>query len=353
MLLDSEKVTTAIAITAVTLSIAYAFTPKTVQMTDIPNSLPILPKGTKESSFINSRSQKIHTIQLDPSGDNVKQVAATVFFLHGLADHCGRGGYCELYERLVAQNCRVFAMDHHGHGQSEGSPRCYCQKFDDYVDDYAQFVEENWKEGDPPIFLISQSLGGLMSIFLSVRLGDKVKGMILGSPACGVMMDLEKKVQLFLAPLLDCLCPKAKLVDAVRAEDLSRDQEQVKANVADPLIVKGKLCAHTGIEISKAFVKLREEVQSQVKCPLLIFHGTEDKATEIVSSEAFFHNSATPLSSKLFVRLPGFYHETFHEIKAEKDPVLEFVTNFITSGGTQFPEGTVEGNRVMALESAK
>jgi len=185
-----------------------------VQMTaSTPNYTPVLPKGTKVSSFVNSRSQKIHTIQLDPSVDNngEQQPTATVFFLHGICDHSGRSGYCEFYERLAAQNCRVFAMDHHGHGQSEGSPRCYCERFEDYVLDYQEFVEANWKDGDPPIFLAGHSLGGLMAIFLCVQLGDRVNGMILSAPACGVELDFNKKAQLFLSPVLDCLCPQAKV----------------------------------------------------------------------------------------------------------------------------------------------
>lgn len=359
-MLDTEKITTTIALTALTLSAAYAFKHKNAAMGCVSTSVcvsaspstPALPKGTKESSFVNSRSQKIHTMQLDPSVDG-KQAAATVFFVHGLAEHFGRRGYCKFYERLTAQNCRVFAMDHHGHGRSEGSPRCYCEKFDDYVDDYMEFIEKNWKEDDSPLFVIGQSLGGLIAIFLSARLGDKVKGMILTAPACGVNMDFEKKVQLFLSPVINCLIPKAQLVDAVQPKNLTREKEEMEAHSADPLIEKGRLCARTGIQISNAFAKLSNEVQSQVKCPLLVVHGTADKVTEIVSSEAFFHNTATPQSSKLFVRVPGSFHEIFHEIKAVREPVVEFITNFITSGATKFPEGTVGDKRVLDLECTK
>jgi len=349
---ENEKVGTAIAVTALTLSVAYALTQNTAKMTatSTAQSSPVLPKGTKVSSFVNSRSQKIHTIQLDPTSDNNGEPPkSTVFFVHGLGEHCGRGGYCKFYEGLVAQNCRVFAMDHHGMGQSEGSPRVYCERFEDYVDDYLAFVEANWKEGDPPIFLVGHSLGGLIAIFLSVLLGDRAKGLILSAPACGVEMDIEKKIQLFLSPVINCVAPKAKLVDAVRSQDMTRDQEELKAFLADPLISKGKLVARTGIKISGAFEKLRKEMQSQVKCPLLIVHGTNDKCTEIKSSEAFFHATATPPSAKLFVRLAGFFHEIFHEIKAEREPVVEFITDFISSGATQFPEGSVGNNRVMTL----
>lgn len=262
------------------------------------------------------------------------------------------------------QNCRVLSMDHHGHGQSDGSPRCYCNKFDDYIDDYLMFVENNWnKDDDPPLFLIGQSLGGLMAILLSVRLGGdkKVKGMILSSPACGVEMNLEMKIQLFLAPLIDFLIPKAKIVDAVDYKDITRNEKEMEAYIADPLITKGRLCARTGIQISYTFEKLRNELTSMVNCPLLITHGTDDKITDINSSMAFFHGTSTSLKHKMFVKLPGFRHEVYNEIEVEREPVLEFMVKFVTSGATQFP-GSVKGgdggteatdNRVIDFELSK
>jgi alpha-beta hydrolase superfamily lysophospholipase len=51
-----------------------------------------------------------------------------------------------------------------------------------------------------------------MVILLAKQLGsEKVKGVVLSSPACGVEMDLEKKIQMFLAPVIDTLCPKARV----------------------------------------------------------------------------------------------------------------------------------------------
>ena len=42
-------------------------------------------------------------------------------------------------------------------------------------------------------------------------LGDKVSGVVLTAPACGAPMDLEKKIQKFLAPLIDMTLPRAKV----------------------------------------------------------------------------------------------------------------------------------------------
>jgi alpha-beta hydrolase superfamily lysophospholipase len=211
---------TVAAITLSTAAIAFAVSSSNKQQpkqSRMASSSPVLPEGTIQSSFVNGRSQRIHTIQLSPSTSTTKKSnkVATVFFLHGIGDHSGRPCYGRLYKKLVSQNVEVFAMDHHGHGQSEGQPRAYCDRFEDYVEDYLTFIETNWTD-DSPLFLAGHSLGGLMVILLANQLGSKVKGVVLTSPACGVEMDLEKKMQTFLAPVIDTLCPKARVSPSVR-----------------------------------------------------------------------------------------------------------------------------------------
>jgi alpha-beta hydrolase superfamily lysophospholipase len=136
-------------------------------------------------------------------------------------------------------------------------------------------------------------------------------------------------------------------VDAVRAIDLTRNTAELKLREDDALITKGKLCARTGIRISQTFDTL-PDIQSQIQCPLLVLHGTEDKCTEISASLRFFQNVGTPPHQKAFVRLTGFFHELFSEVESE--PLLDMVAQFATSGGTTFPEGTIGADRVMDLD---
>lgn len=211
---SSTTTTALLTVGAILLSsaaVAYATTSSSKKqvapaMSSTSTPKPVLPEGTVESFFLNERSQKIHTIHLPCKQQSPK---ATVFFLHGVGDHCGRPCYVRLYEKLLSKNVQVFAMDHHGHGLSEGEPRAYCDKFQDYVDDYASYVQTQTNCPDDPIILVGHSLGGLMAILLAQQLGSKVQALVLTAPACGVEMDLEKKVQRLLAPIIDVLLPKA------------------------------------------------------------------------------------------------------------------------------------------------
>ena len=145
-------------------------------------------------------------------------------------------------------------------------------------------------------------------------------------------------------------------MDAVRKEDLTRNPEEVENYDQDSLIEKGKLCTRTGIKISETFDTLHK-IQSSVECPILIFHGTADKVTEISESLAFFHHIKTPNDKKLFVKIPGFYHELYNE--PEREPLVDMVVDFCKSGGTKFPQGNIEArniigeDRVMELDLIK
>ena len=70
------------------------------------------------------------------------------------AEHCGRYEY--IAQALTAEGFVVLAMDHQGHGQSEGD-RAHVRAFDDYVDDYIQYVNAESKEYEGsgiPMFLV-------------------------------------------------------------------------------------------------------------------------------------------------------------------------------------------------------
>ena len=116
------------------------------------------------------------------------------------------------------------------------------------------------------------------------RLGSyHIDGLILTSPALGVDMDLQLKIQKMIAPALDKLLPKAKIVDAVRPKDLSRNPQAVQAYIDDEYVTKGKLIVRTAIQVDKTF-DIAKDRRGEITCPILLMHGTDDRCTSIVSS---------------------------------------------------------------------
>eukprot|EP00957_Ditylum_brightwellii_P043208 3274590-Ditylum_brightwellii.AAC.1 len=222
-------------------------------------------------------------------------------------------------------------MDLHGHGRSEG-PRAYCDKFTDFVDDAEDFIVKGRGNETKklPIILMGQSLGGLIATYTALRIGmDTIAGIIATSPAYGVDLDVVKKVQLFFAPVLDLCIPTAKMVDAVRNEDLTHDVDEIKRHEADPLIINGKTPIRTGRVVLQAMDELKKK-RKEITCPCLIIHGSMDSITSIDASMDFYKNIGTPKEKRCYLRCPGAKHETLTE--SVKDILLGEIIKFASSG---------------------
>mmetsp|Transcript_10436 Transcript_10436/g.14648 ORF Transcript_10436/g.14648 Transcript_10436/m.14648 type:complete len:373 (+) Transcript_10436:125-1243(+) len=330
------SILTALTVTAVAVSTAAILksyfasrrttTPKQI-MSDNNTEFNQYPEGTVTSPLENRRKQKLHTLHLKKKETSSR--ATKIFFVHGVGDHSGRPCYTRLYDFLVNQvegNFEVFALDLSSHGQSDGDARCYCDNFTDFVHDYVDLINANFDPAvDQQMYLMGHSMGGLIASLVAAEFPqEQLKGLILSAPATGVDMDFVMKVQKFFGPLLTCLAPQAQLVDGVRIEDLSRDPKELELYRSDPLIFQGKLRVRVGTEMDGGFTTLQKK-RSTITCPLLVLHGSADKATEPKASKEFYQNVGS--ENKLYVELEGFYHELFNEPGREE--FMDIIGNFV------------------------
>src|SRR6187200_1472381 len=88
-------------------------------------------------------------------------VRDVIAIAHGYAEHGGR--YGNLVERLVPLGFAIYALDHRGHGRSEG-PRGHVGRFAEFIADLHAFrvrVEE--EQRGKPLFMLGHSMGGLIT----------------------------------------------------------------------------------------------------------------------------------------------------------------------------------------------
>jgi acylglycerol lipase len=261
-------------------------------------------------------------------------LASLSFFPHFIHHHLD----VSVYESLSNAGVDIYAYDHHGHGRSGGMPRGYADKFEHYVDDLLDYIQQcqgmyiDRGTTPPPLILMGQSMGGLISVMAALKLGsDKVNGLILTSPALGVDMNLLLTIQKKLSPIINALAPKLRIVDAVRPVDLSRNVNSVTAYINDPLIQCGKTVARTAIVIDKTFDIVKER-RHEISCPLLLLHGTDDKATSMAASIDFFRNVAS--KKKQYLQLRGVFHEIYED---EHTPTfITRIVEFASTGGIKF-----------------
>ena len=243
---------------------------------------------------------------------------AVVVICHGVNSHGGQ--YLWPAGELVKKGHAVFALDLRGRGRSEGE-RFYVDDIADYVADLAGSVKiAKARHPGLPVFLLGHSAGGVVSATYTLDNQAELAGFICESfafqvPAPGFALAAIKGLS-HLAPRL----PVLKL----KNEDFSRDPAAVAALNADPLIAHEIQPAATVAALVRADERLREEFP-KITLPVLIMHGTADKATVCEGSQ-FFHDTVGSADKTL-----KLYKDHFHDLLADtgKEGVMADITAWI------------------------
>jgi alpha-beta hydrolase superfamily lysophospholipase len=234
-----------------------------------------------------------------------------VLLAHGYGEHCGR--YEHVADALVAHGAVVYAVDHVGHGKSEGE-RVLVTDFERIVDDLHQ-VDGRAREEHPglPVVLIGHSMGGLIAARYAQRYADSLAAVVLSGPLVGTY---DAARQLLELPEI----PELPIDVAV----LSRDPEVGKAYENDPLIWHGSF-KRTTLESILRGLEAVLAGPSLGPLPLMWAHGEADALVPIEGSRAGIeHLRGEEFVEKIY---PEARHEIFNELN--KDDVLADVTAFI------------------------
>ena len=113
-------------------------------------------------------------------------------------------------------------------------------------------------------------------------------------------------------------------VFSLHNKDFSRDPKVVEEMNEDVLIKGESQPAQTGKVMINASERLTEEF-SAITLPVLILHGTEDKATKPSGSEHFYEKTgSTDKTLKLY---EGHFHDLLNDV--DKEIVMADLQNWI------------------------
>lgn len=248
----------------------------------------------------------------------VDDARGVVVIVPGFNAHSGRYGW--VAERFNAAGLTVYAVDLRGRGKSDGE-RFYVENFDDYVANVSVVVAEARLQNPAlPVFLLGHSASGVVACFFAIQHQNELSGLICESFA----FELQAP-GLTLAALkgLSHILPHAHVV-RLKNSDFSRDPEAVEAMDKDPLIVGEVQPAQTIAEMARADERL-STLFSDIKLPLLILHGTADKAAKPSGSQHFY-NAAGSVDKTLRM-YEGYVHDLLHDTGRER--VITDITDWI------------------------
>lgn len=246
------------------------------------------------------------------------QARAVVVIVPGFNSH---GGYYQwVAEQLTAAGLAVYAVDLRGRGRSDGE-RFYVEKFQDYVDDAAHLVAlAKMRDRGLPVFLLGHSAGGVVSCLYTLEHQAELAGLVCESFAFQVP---APDFALAVLKGLSHVAPHAHVLPLKNA-DFSRDPAVVDKMNADPLIAHETQPTKTVAEMVRADELLKQSFP-KFTLPLLIIHGTADKATKPSGSQLFFDSASS--SDKTLKLYEGHFHDLLNDVG--KEDVMADIKNWI------------------------
>ncbi len=245
---------------------------------------------------------------------------AVVMLVHGLGEHSGR--YAHVADALTDAGVAVHALDHRGHGKSDGK-RTFVKSYDEFMADLVQFralIEA--QHPDLPLIVLGHSMGGNLAVGHALDHQSGIAGLALSGAALQVGSDLSPgKLKVFR--LVAKFAPGFR-PEGLSAEAISRDPAVVTAYQSDPLVFTGKISAGLGAALIGAMERFPARF-GEFKLPILIMHGTEDQLASIEGSRAL---EAAAVNADVTAHYyEGLYHEIFNE--PEQQEVLADLVTWI------------------------
>ena len=250
------------------------------------------------------------------------QPQGIILICHGVGEHSGR--YGNLLNTLKDHELSVYALDHRGHGKSEGK-RGHIMSFDAYVDDFDLLVKKAADENlGLPLIIFGHSMGGTIVFKYVLKYGQEFAGLVLSS--AGLIAKVEvPPFKVAAAKLLSRILPSLTMSSGLDSKLLSHDQKVVEEYVNDPL-VHDQVSSRWYTEFIAAGQECLQRA-AEITLPVLMIHGQADGIVDVRGSEEVMQKASS--HDKELCIFENLYHETMNESLPDKEKVLETIKTWI------------------------
>jgi alpha-beta hydrolase superfamily lysophospholipase len=252
---------------------------------------------------------------------------AVLVVSHGLCDHGGR--YAAVAQRLAQDGIATYALDHRGHGRSNG-PRANISRIAYTAADLDGFLGLVANEHpEAPRFLCGHSMGCLVSLECVLRHSPALTGLVLGAPT----VDVSAAPAMFLriAAMLSRVAPSVGIIKVYGRP--SGDAATDEAVASDPLLHRGRAPARTIAELLLSIESLPARLP-RIQLPLLVQHGTDDKLVPPGAASLVYHAASS--TDKLLKFYDGVGHDIFNV--PEGHAAREDLVNWINARAASPPD---------------
>ena len=268
-----------------------------------------------EGRFLGAGGARLYRQVWRPAG----ATRAALVNLHGLGDHSGL--YPTVVDHFTARGVVVHAPDLRGNGRSPGQ-RAYIARWDVFREDLHRFVEVvREEEFGLPVFLLGNSLGGLIVLEYALEHSAGIRGVIAASPplgAIGVPAPL-----LAMGRVMSRILPRFALRTGLDLAGLARDPEVIRTVLTDPLFHRWGT-ARLSTELAAAIERVQAGAP-RFPMPVLVLHGSADRMVLPEGSRQFIDRVGHP--DRQLLEYPGGLHVLFADL--DREQVLTDVERWI------------------------
>ncbi|MCY3414039.1 MAG: alpha/beta hydrolase [Candidatus Heimdallarchaeota archaeon] len=261
-----------------------------------------------EGNFTGLNNNSIYYQNWQP--ENVK---AVVLITHGFGEHSGR--YMNVVDTLIPEGYAVWALDHRGHGKSEGK-RNFVNRFTDYLQDVQSFKQIVRKaHPDIPLHLLGHSMGSIIANNYMALYADQddFTTLILSgtgaAPGPGI-----NGVTIILSKIFSVLLPGISIASGLDPNFISHDQAVIDAYINDPLVLFDKITPRLGAEMMKYLMRMNESASSN-PLPTFLQIGSEDESFDPNSWQGLI--DSFPNKDKKLAVYEGYRHEVYNEVEKQ------------------------------------
>lgn len=262
---------------------------------------------------------------------------AILVFVHGFSDHCNT--YPAFFNSLADHSIQSFAYDQRGWGRSVTQPsqRGLTGPTALVLDDLTSILR-SLLPSPVPLFLMGHSMGGAEVLHYAARGPDDVRrqitGYLLESPWIALHKATQPSRALEVAgKLVAKVFPRLQMVQHVQPQWVSRDEEVVRAYIADELChdtgtLEGLAgCLARAAELHRGTVAFHEGDGKAEQCRIWLAHGTADRVTSFEASEKFMESLT--LRDMEFKVYDGWYHKLHAEPGEDKITFAKDVAQWV------------------------
>jgi len=233
---------------------------------------------------------------------------------------------------------KIFSYDNRGHGHTEAKAAFEFMDFVRDLDAFVSYVCEKEGKSQEDVFIIANSVAGVVASTWVHDYAPKVRGVALIAPAFKIKLYFPLAKE-FLKLALK-FKPELNIKSYVKSKFLTHDEAEQKRYNEDVLITPN-IPARQLTTLLDTAIRVVADAEL-IATPMLVLSATKDYVVDSRVQGDFYASLASPL--KKFVQLEGFYHGVLYETEHQKaiDEIASFMAQCFESEETSLVDEMIK-----------